>query len=104
MKGLREVEEAEWHQHYLDCPLGSPTDVLGRAPETQAEAMTIPGCAVKSIEREDGPHSFPKHHGKIKSIDGDHIVVIAHPMRPDSVPPFVWEGTAASFHTLWDCD
>jgi hypothetical protein len=101
---MREVEESEWYQHYLDTPLGTPTNILGRPPVSASEAMTVPGCAVKSIERDDGPHGFPKHHGRIKSIDGDRIVVIAHATRPPSVAPFVWEGTEDEFHTLWDCD
>ena len=103
MQGLKEVEKDEWYQHYLDCPLGLPRSAK---PRTEFEAQGIPGCAVKSVERlSDGPiKGAPVYHGKLKSIDGDLVVVISHAYLVPSEPWFVWTGTPAEYHSYWDCD
>lgn len=106
MEGFREVEKAEWYQHWLDCPMGLPR---GANPKTAFEAQGMPGCAVKSVERETrrGPgimHGAPVYHGKLKSIEGDRFTVISHSHMVPSEPRFVWTGSKAEYHSYWDCD
>ena len=106
MQGLKVVEQTEWYQHYLDCPMALPN---GANPGSAFEAQGIPGCAVKSVERETrrGPgilHGAPVYHGKLKSIEGDHFTVIAHSLKVSSEPWFVWTGSKAEYYSYWDCD
>lgn len=88
------LDDTKWHEAWLDTPL-----VMARRASSKAEAMTIPGAAVKSIER--GGDGMPLHHAKIVTY-GDEVVLRGY---GDAVSPrFVWRGTQQDYYRLWECD
>lgn len=100
MHNLREVEETEWYQHWLDLPILRPSGQAGR-PLTEGEAFAMPGCCVKSKETEGV--GWPKWHGRLKQHSQDKCVVIAH-APPTTNANFVWEGTLVEYERDWRCD
>jgi hypothetical protein len=92
-----EIDDKAWYNAWLDTPLG-----MHRRGVIESDAMTIPGCCVKSREREG---MWPKHHGKLVSYTDDlggRIVVRGHDSAVS--PRFVWIGTKEEYYRTWICD
>jgi len=90
--------EHEWTEAALDLPFSTPMDA-----KSPGEAMLIPGCCLKSVERER-PGGWPKYFARLVSIDqtNDRVLVISQVLG-DS-PRFLWTGTMAEYTAVWDCD
>jgi hypothetical protein len=105
MPGMLIVEQSEWYQVWLDTPISTPgghAKETGRIPPGPDQAMREPGCCVKSKER--APAGWPKNHGRLQAYGEDRVIVASHASKLPSDPWFIWEGTAAQYHSLWDCD
>lgn len=92
------VDDAAWYQAWLDTPIGMPRT------ETAAEAMKTPGCCVKSREHNtEGTFTgLPMHYGKLVMYTDDRVVVRGY--GDCTSPKFVWRGTKAEYHAVWECD
>lgn len=90
-------DDTAWAEAWLDTPLGSPIDA-----RNTTDAMTKPGCAVKSKERE-GVTTWPKYFGVVVSFDTaqDRVRIRSH---RDNTPRRVWDGTSRQFFAMWECD
>ena len=80
-----------------------------REPRSAADAATIPGCHVKSLECATTGAEFPKHFGKIQSYraasktDPGRVIVCCK-YRPPDEKPYVWCGTVAEYEETWESD
>lgn len=99
MPGMVRLSKDEYAPLWWNLPMTRPQN-----PASAAEAMTIPGCCVKSVEREK-PMGFPRYYGRVLLYDpdGDDVCVIAH---PDGRTPFYfrWRGCVREYQRLWECD
>ena len=96
MEGLKEINPQEYADYWQDAPIG----MAGPEPKTMEEAMRTPGCCVKSKERES-PGSWPRYFGKVCSYSEDKVVIVSYQVH---TPLYMWEGTAAQYLDLWNCD
>jgi hypothetical protein len=97
------IDESLWHEAWLDTPFAAPSAYSAEA------AMRLPGCHVKSKERNG---QWPKFFGILVTydVDTDRVVVRSKnlpPMTelfPDTNGKAIWVGTLADYHATWDCD
>lgn len=95
MGHMKENDDLWEHYHTL-------TPMKGPGGRTREEATKKPGNSVKSFEHE-GSMGFPKFHGVLAEYDDvGHCVVIGHNSSVSS--KFVWIGTTAEYHQVWDVD
>jgi len=90
------IDDKLWSDAWLDTPLG-----IKRA-DSREEAMKNPGCCVKSYEKDDKVLHWPKHTGKLVEYSEARVVVRGH--GDEVSPKFVWIGTGAEYHRMWECD
>jgi len=105
LPGMRTVSQAEWFQIYLDTPISTPgghATMLGKPAPEPEDAMREPGCCVKSKRR--ASYGWPMHHGRLQAYGEDRVIVASHASKLPSDPWFIWEGDAAQYHAVWDCD
>jgi hypothetical protein len=95
------TDETEYAEAVLDTPLSSPHN-----PESREEAMTIPGCHLKSKEIDKASLSrWPRYFGVLTSYDvtNDKVVVVSKTPHVDGKRT-VWTGTIAEYTAMWLCD
>lgn len=94
------VDDKEFFKAWYDTPFGAPKN-----PRSKEEAMRVPGCAVKSRERrQEGGGLWPRFYGRVVSYSDERVVVRSVNDSTDGGLRCVWEGTAAEYARMWECD
>lgn len=81
----------------------TPPAIEGEVPRSALDAMHMPGCCVKSLEKEKRG-GFPKYFGKLCALDKkmDLVGVVGAAYMPEQ--EFIWLGTYAEYLRVWECD
>jgi hypothetical protein len=105
------TDDVAYADAFLDTPFGSPRVRTNggevRAPRSADEAFRIPGCNVKSREKDGKDGRWPRYFGVLVSCSDDGTLCIVRSKPPThgvDGKPTVWTGTYAEYASMWMCD
>ena len=90
-------DEKEWARLKESTPVGFP---MGAG--SLEEAVTMPGCCLKSCQLRHGSHPLTARLHEYDLAE-NYVVVLSH-AQTFGAGRYVWIGTVRQYEDVWECD